>query len=74
MRVVNDLKQDSSAFQRFHFNNSEEVKQWIEGSQRFHVNSNEVKHYCEQSQRFHFNSSEVNRVVNAVRHVSQLCT
>ena len=44
---------------RFHFNNSEEVKQQSEHSQRFHFSSNEVKQFSETSQRFHFNSAEV---------------
>ena len=63
------MKQQSERRKRFHFNNSDEVKQPSQRSQRFHFNSSEVKQGSGRSERFHFNSSEGNRVVSVVRDV-----
>ena len=63
------MKQQSERRKRFHFNNSDEVKQPSERSQGFHLYSSELKQGSGRSERFHFNSSEVNRVVSVVRDV-----
>ena len=55
------MKQQSERRKRFHFSNSDEVKQPSQRSQRLHFNSSEVKQGSARS--------EVNRVVSVVRDV-----
>ena len=55
------MKQQSERQKRFHFSNSDEVKQPSQRSQKLHFNSSEVKQVSGRS--------EVNRLVSVVRDV-----